>query len=212
MKIVICLPAQDLVHATFMNCLNELLIYTHNGNTRHVSMCQMNGCYLDLLRNQLIENALNMEPDYILMLDSDMKFPKDTAARLIQADKDIIGCNYTRRRPPYSPIACIGDGNTRLDPNSVSGITQVAIIPTGILLIKPEIFKQIAYPWFECQWRKKSHDGKLENRLLGEDVMFCAKAGDLKIPIWCENDLSREVAHSGQMDFTIPMICGDKNV
>lgn len=196
MKICICLPAQDMVHTTFMNDLIQLIFYTHNGMSRDVQITQMNGCYLDLLRNQLVESALKMNPDYILMLDSDMRFPKDTAARLIRADKEIIGCNYTRRRPPFTPIACTAeDPNKRLDPNTVSGVGQVSILPTGVLMLKPSIFEKIKYPWFENTWRKS------DNRLLGEDVMFCAKAGDLKIPIFCEHDLSREVRHSGQFDY-----------
>lgn len=208
MRIVICIPAQDQVHTTFMNDLVQLIMYTHNNTTRIVEIVQMNGCYLDLLRNQMIQSALERKPDNILMLDSDMRFPKETAARLIIANKEIIGCNYTRRRAPFTPIGMTGDGNSRIDPIASKGITQVAIIPTGVMMLRPSVFDRIQYPWFECHWRREGHNGKPENRLIGEDVYFCAKANDAGIGVYCDHDLSRDIGHSGQMDYTIPMICG----
>jgi hypothetical protein len=200
MKVCICIPAQDMLHTTFFNAMFQAAFYARNKGIEIV-MSQMNGCYLDLLRNQLIQSALETKPDFILMADSDMIFPNSTIERLAGHDKEIVGCNYTRRRPPYDPIACSGDGNTRINPILVKGVEPVAIIPTGLLMIKPSVFDKIAYPWFETIWRKKSPEGKPENRLIGEDVVFCAKAGDLKIPIYCDHDLSRHVKHSGQFDF-----------
>lgn len=201
MKVCIAMPAQDMVHTTFMMSVLNMCFYSRNQGIE-LSVTQMNGCYLDLLRNQLVQSALKTNPDFILILDSDMTFPPNTLERLMLADKEIIGCNYVRRRPPFDPIACTAENpNNRIDPNQFSGTTQASIIPTGVMMIKTSVFSKIAYPWFENIWRKS------DNRLVGEDVVFCAKAGDLKIPVFCDHDLSREIAHSGQMDFTISMIC-----
>lgn len=194
MKVCVCIPAQDMVHTTFFNAMFQCAFYSKNKGI-DIVMTQMNGCYLDLLRNQLIKSALETKPDFIMMVDSDMVFPNSTIERLIGHDKEIVGCNYTRRRPPYDPIACTGDGNTRVDPFKAKGVEPVALIPTGVIMIKPSVFEKMAYPWFENMWRKS------DNRLVGEDVVFCAKAGDLKIPVYCDHDLSHHIKHSGQFDF-----------
>ena len=46
-----------------------------------------------------------MSADEILWVDTDMQFPEDALLRLLAHDKDIVGCNYRTRTPPY---ACAG--------------------------------------------------------------------------------------------------------
>lgn len=207
MKVCVSIPAQDSVLTTFMTDATNLFFYSRNKGI-DITYSTMNGCYLDLLRNQLIQEALKVKPDFILMLDSDMKFPPNTLERLMLADKEVIGCNYTRRRAPFDPIACtFEDPNKRLDPMVNFGVSRVSLLPTGIMMIKPAIFERIKYPWFENIWRKS------DNRLVGEDVVFCAKVQEeAKTFVYCDHDLSKEVAHSGQMDFTIPMLCGKDGI
>ena len=202
MKICVCIPAQDTVLTTFFVDCTNMFFYSRNKGI-DISFNQMNGCYLDLLRNQLMQSALKTNPDYILMLDSDMRFPANTMERLAAHDKEVVGCNYTRRRADFSPIACtFEDPNKRVDPSQVSGLGKVSLLPTGIMMLKPSVLARIKYPWFENIWRKS------DNRLVGEDVVFCAKVQEeAKTVVYCDHDLSREVAHSGQMDYTIPMIC-----
>lgn len=195
MKVCVCIPAQQTVLTTFMVDMTNMFFYSRNKGI-DITFNQMNGCYLDLLRNQLVTSGLATNPDFIMMLDSDMRFPANTMERLIAADKEVIGCNYARRMPPFDPIACtIEDPNKRLDPKTVSGVGRVSILPTGIMMIKPDIFKRIQYPWFENIWRA-------DKKLIGEDVVFCAKVQEqAKTFVHCDHDLSREVAHSGQFDF-----------
>lgn len=196
MKVCVCIPAQDMVHTTFFNSTIQCLFYSRNKGI-DIVIKQMNGCYLDLLRNQLIESALTEKPDRIIMLDSDMIFPNSTIEHLAQADKEVIGCNYTRRRPPFDPIACtFEDPNKRLDPHAATGIGPVSILPTGVMMLKPEIFEKIKFPWFENIWRLS------DKKLVGEDVTFCAKVQEqAKSQVFCHHDLSKHVFHSGQFDF-----------
>lgn len=200
MKVCICIPAQDMLHTTFFNSCVQMMFYSRNKGIE-ITVTQMNGCYLDLLRNQLVQSALKQNPDYILFLDSDMTFPHDTLERLLKEEKQIIGCNYMRRRPPHDGIACtFADPNKRVDPLAAVGIERVALLPTGVMLIKKEVFDLIPYPWFQTIWRKS------DKKLIGEDIFFCASAGDNKIPIYCDHDLSKQVAHSGQFDYSFGLL------
>lgn len=194
MKVCVCIPAQDTVLTSFMESTINMFFYSRNKGI-DVTYNRMNGCYLDLLRNQLIQAAQKTNSDFYMMIDSDMVFPPNTIERLIAHDKEFVGCNYTRRRAPFDPIACKGDGNTRVDPLTSSGLEAIALMPTGVIMIKPSVFQKIQYPWFENIWRKS------DNSLVGEDVVFCAKANKAGIPVYCDHDLSREIRHSGQFDY-----------
>ncbi len=53
-----------------------------------------------------LENVdLEIKADYLLFVDADMRFPKDTLKILMAHDKDIIGVNATTRSEPVKPTA-----------------------------------------------------------------------------------------------------------
>jgi ABC-type polar amino acid transport system ATPase subunit len=65
----------------------------------------VNGTLIADQREKLAMMALKHKADYMLFLDSDMRFPKNIANRLITHDKDIVACNYSTRRLPAKPVA-----------------------------------------------------------------------------------------------------------
>ena len=57
-------------------------------------------------RNQLCKQALECKADYIMWMDSDMVFPKDTLTAMLEhmEDKDIVSGIYFKRVYPFSPV------------------------------------------------------------------------------------------------------------
>ena len=133
--------------------------------------------------------------DYLLFLDSDMTFPPHTLTRLLAHKKDIVGCAYRRRCPPYDIMGWTPDPETRrLDPLNDAGLVRVGKLPTGVMLIDMKIFEKMEKPYFNY---RLAENGKL----MSEDIVFCEAAVAAGIEIWCDMDLTMEVGHIGHTVF-----------
>ncbi len=154
-------------------------------------------------RNKLAQAALDQECDYILWIDADMRFPKNTIERLLAHDKDIVGVNATTRTMPVVPTA----KNLKVDvekrenhwysinSKGKTGIEQVTAIGCGVMLVKAKVFKETPKPWF---YFYELPGGKT----LGEDVHFCIAAHDAGFETWVDHDLSQEIGHIGQYTYS----------
>lgn len=153
-------------------------------------------------REKLAQEALKDGADYILWIDADMRFPKNTIERLIRHDKPIVGVNATTRSIPVKATA----KNLHIDfekeenhwlqvsSKNKTGLEQVTSIGCGVMLVKREVFEKTPRPWF---WFEVIPGDKL----LGEDVYFCVKAHDAGFDTWIDHDLSNEIGHVGSYTF-----------
>jgi cellulose synthase/poly-beta-1,6-N-acetylglucosamine synthase-like glycosyltransferase len=162
----------------------------------------VNGTLIFDQREKLAIAALEEDCDYILWIDADMRFPKDTIERLIKADKDIVGVNATTRTIPVKPTAknlqvnLEDKTNTWLPVNSKgkTGLERVTSIGCGVMLVKKEVFKKTPQPWF---WFYQLPG----NKVLGEDVHFCVATQDAGFETWIDHDLSQEIGHVGSYTY-----------
>lgn len=99
-------------------------------------------------RNSTVEIAMKENCDYIMFVDSDMKFPPDTLIRLMRHDKDICGCVYNKRVPPFETLGkLIGPKPEVMD----GSLHEAALLPGGMILVKMDVFRRIGYPYYaEC--------------------------------------------------------------
>lgn len=154
-------------------------------------------------RNKLAESALDEGCDYILWLDADMRFPKNTIERLISLDKDIVGVNATTRTVPAKPTAKNLQINFEektnawipVDSKGKQGIEKVTSIGCGVMLVKRKVFEKLEKPWY---WFSEIPGDKI----LGEDVYFCVKAHDAGFETWVDHSLSNMIGHIGQYTYT----------
>lgn len=154
-------------------------------------------------RNKLAQAALDQECDYILWIDADMRFPKNTIERLLAHDKDIVGVNATTRTLPVGPTAkqlkidMEKKENHWYSINSKGkkGIERVTAIGCGVMLVKAKVFRETPKPWF---YFYELPGGKT----LGEDVHFCIAAHDAGFETWVDHELSQEIGHIGQYTYS----------
>lgn len=109
---------------------------------------------IDTARNQIVTSALE-DPNctHILFIDDDMVFPSDILLKLLAHDKDLVGVQAFKRRPPYEPCVYLKkDG--QYYPAVIHEFTEVDAIGTGVLLVKIEIFKKLKFPWFWTDYDK----------------------------------------------------------
>jgi hypothetical protein len=181
--VAIGVPSGDMVHADFAMRLATLCL---NPGAR---CCIVNAksSLVMIGRNQIVEASRLAKATHLLFLDSDLTFPHDTLARLLAHGKDIVGGVYVQRVPPHHPLGMTLEGKHEA---VTQGLRRMKIMPTGCLLLRLDIFDKLQKPWFNTR-----AEGE---KILGEDYYFCERAREAGFEIWCDGDLSRELAHIGQ--------------
>ena len=208
MKVGICVPCRDMVSSGFAFDLANLVGFTSSAD---LALITISGTLIVNQRTGLAQSSMDMGCTHVLFIDSDMRFPKDGLERLLAHDKDIVAANYCTRKFPMNPVAFSNDQNSDrvfTNPDS-TGLEPVAAIGMGFMLIKCEVFEKIAEPYFMIGY---SQANKVYT---GEDIYFCRKARSAGYEVLLDHDLSKEIGHTGEMDFRHEHIWatyGDSNV
>jgi GT2 family glycosyltransferase len=197
MRVGICIPARGQMEVTTAFDLTMMAAYMAAKKNIDLNVYTSQGTLIFDQRNSLVRTAVEEKCDYILFIDADMRFPKDTFERLLKANKDIIGVNATTRMMPPKPTArniqINEDGSVdwlEVFSNKEKGIGKVDAIGCGVMLIKTSCLKNIPQPYFYFEQL-------LKGKLLGEDIYFCIKAKDAGVQTWVDHDLSMEIGHVG---------------
>ena len=153
--------------------------------------------------------ALKTQPDYVLFLDSDIKFPAWTLGRLLSLDKDIAGASYIRRTPPYELLVKpLPDADMQV---VNGGVHEVAMLPTGCLLVKADVFRRLGRPYFRSpsfevndrtpEMLRDYLPDDMRPVTVGEDTWFCAAARAAGYRVWWDADLTADIGHIGERVF-----------
>jgi hypothetical protein len=181
--------------------LAKLMEYEGRRNKVDIEVMQMMGTLIFTQRERLSEEALKWKADYLLWIDSDMRFPKDSLEVLLSRNKDIVGVNATTRVEPIKPTALNLEIKNEqehswipinsLGKNTVEKVTAVGF---GMTLVKASILKDIPRPWFNVMWSD-------HGAIIGEDIHFCVKAQDAGYEVFVDHELSRAIGHIGTRTF-----------
>lgn len=188
MKVLIAVPCMDQVPAQFAQSLASLDKVGECGIAFQISSL------IYTARNKLAMIAIEKECDYVLWLDSDMVFPRDTLKRMLEnRDKgDIITGMYFRRVEPFHP--CLF---SRLEINDQGGASEnLQEIPDemfevegcgfGCVLTPVSIFTEMLLEFGDMFSPISS---------VGEDLSFCWRARQCGYRIVC--DPSIPLGHVG---------------
>ena len=199
-NLAICIPARDHVDAGFAHDLATMSAHWYGaapvGSKFNIHM--VSGTLIADQRQKLVRMALKGGADWILFLDSDMRFPSNLIGRLMANDLDIVAANYPTRRVPTKTVAfsnfekleCIylGDATTRTQ--------EVDAVGMGVMLIKAQVFKALPQPWFQIGYAPRS------KAFVGEDIYFCKLAQRHGFKVMIDNIVSGDVRHIGVFEFT----------
>lgn len=171
-------------------------------NGAHIERVQLwntKGSILTRSRATLVKKALELECSHILFLDSDMTFPSWTLHQLLRHNKAVIAANCPVKTLPSLPTARqLGDtpaGKLVYSGDNV-GIEKVWRVGTGVMLIKTNVFAQLAKPWFAIKYNETIDDDT------GEDWHFCELLERADIPIFVDHVLSKQIGHVGAYTYT----------
>lgn len=154
-------------------------------------------------RHILISRALDFEATHILFWDSDIKAPPDAIVRLVNHHLPIVAVNYAKKEPEARPTAYIDTADYTgpcFTQDHHTGLQQVTSCGFGLMLIEASVFEKLSPPFF--QFTQIGQNGiKTET----EDVFFCHKAIEAGFDIVIDHDLSKQIGHIGDWEFTTAM-------
>ena len=187
-KVLIYLPVHRTVEA--MNTLSLLELQKHEllkGENEIAINFLVGESLIPRARNTIANKFLRSDYDYLLMIDSDLIFEKDTLERLLKHDKELVGANYVHKTGITKWAGKADDNLTSLSPAS--------FIPTGMMLIKKSVLHAIKdyvpvyatsmstleYGFFNCM---------IENNIyLSEDWSFSRRCEKAKIKGYIDNTI-----------------------
>lgn len=170
-----------------------------SGRHDTLSFIMQGGLQLDQMRNDVVQTALDADMTHVLFLDADMAFPRDLIKTLVEdfednAEVEAVTGIYTWKTAPFLPHVY-----PRFDPVQ-RVFTMAASLPlhelfevegagTGCLMVKAEVFRRTAFPWFafntddlpEFKDAPKLPNDRPRKFPIGEDLYFCLKAKPMMI-------------------------------
>ena len=150
------------------------------------------GSGLCMNRIKGVMKAKENQCDYIMFIDDDMAIPMHAFLMLFKHQKPIVAANCARKELPPRPTAKDFDGNLIYTKESSTGLEKVRSVGTGMMLIHTSVFNMIPQPWFQEDALKK----------IGEDIWFCNAAHEAGLDIYIDHDLSKDVGHIGDFNYT----------
>jgi GT2 family glycosyltransferase len=147
------------------------------------------GSLVYVARDKLAEQALALETDYILWLDSDMVFGPELLHDLMRADRDFVTGLYFRRRPPFTPVlySKIRYGMTpeefvheEYEDYPKDSVFEIDACGFGAVLMKTSIIRDVQREFGYLFAPMKG---------FGEDISFCIRAKQCGYKLFCDSSV-----------------------
>lgn len=198
MKILIAVPTFENIYPDTFQSIYELEPGGHELQFRFVR-----GYDCATARNKIAQTAIDLNVDYVLMVDNDVVLPKDALINLLDDPKDVCLGYYAHRGEDnlYHGRTCIcklfsDDGvkyfNYPLESEYTAkemsemkqnGQYKVRVHGGGMgcALIKTNVFRNMQYPWYDWVNYADDHRG-----MLSEDLFFCERCRHHNVPIYTD--------------------------
>jgi hypothetical protein len=188
-RIVVCVPLSwSFVPTLFFHSWNQMMYYSQG--KYELLLLSSSSCYMDTMRNNLVDAARRHKPDYILWLDADQLYPANTPEVLmahINSGKSVVG-GLTPRSVDgdvnvYELVHSEGIISPLLNVVPGRGLIKVGAMGMGGVMVDPEVFDKLDLPCFTMRWNSQLA------RYPGEDIQFYANCKKKGIDVWCDTNL-----------------------
>jgi hypothetical protein len=192
-------PTGGHPHWRFTHSLVQLVQYCQQtpviepGEQIHFNMIASS--YICQNRKLLVDIALANGGQYVLFIDHDIEFPRDTLHRLLSRSKPVISANYRLRGPNGQFIALSPNCRRRVRTQTdSSGVERCFHSGFGCTLISCQVFRKVPQPWFLIEYDRLGF-------YTGEDHFFGRRLTEAGIPWYVDHDLSKLVSHWGEIGY-----------
>ena len=191
MRILIAVPTYENIYPDTFKSIYDLDKCGHECLFEFIR-----GYDVAFARNTIATRAIELDADYVFMVDNDVVLPKNALRHLTEDIKDVQLGVYARRTKDAEP----GDDKTVIFHDHVDdwsekytvselnefrdkGIYKLLVRGGGMgcALIKTDVFKQLRFPYF--QW---VHFMSGVQKHLSEDLFFCDQCRGYHIPIYTD--------------------------
>ena len=153
-------------NANYMYIISLINTLTHLGQNGVPSMFEIaaNESLITKARNILVEGFLRSDATHLLFIDADLGFDANDVFRMLQADKDIIGGQYAKKKINWDVVKNVVKGCPDIPGPHINAVVaestfrpigdtmsfdinqpvEVESIATGMMLVKREVFEKMA--------------------------------------------------------------------
>ena len=185
MKILVAVPTFETIYPDTYKSIWDLDKCGHE-----VLFDSVRGYDVATARNRIAQKALDLETDFVLMVDNDITLPDDALKLLLEDAKDVCLGYYAHRDTDniYRGKTCIcklNDENGKeyyhypleseysaaeMHAMADAGETKIVVHGGGMgcALIRTDVFRKTTYPWYD--W---VNYGDANRGMLSEDLYFC---------------------------------------
>lgn len=208
LDILVAVPSMGTWHEEFGKALAMMLSHVHtakigNYKGQQARVLSVRGSILPNLRLTALQKAKELGADYMLWVDSDQSFPKDTLHRLIMRKLDVVGANVATKTIPTLPTArrrpIPGEppfGALVFTDAASRGIEEVWRLGCGLTLMSKKVIQALPENCFEMIYKPDVQ------RYQGEDWSMMEHVERLGFKIYIDHDLSNQVGHHGGFNYT----------
>jgi len=152
-KVMLCIPSGRSWEARTSTSVAGLMVHSVI-NGIMIGIVNLEGSMITKQRCDVVEMALQQKPDYLMFIDSDMRFPPDSLLRLLAHKKDVVGATYNKRVPPYETLGRLKPPRPSDEELAKGGLYPAEQLPGGMVLIHASVFERLKWPWFfeTYQW------------------------------------------------------------
>lgn len=198
MKILIAVPTFESIYPDTFQSIYEL-----DPNGHELMFRFVRGYDCATARNKIAQTALDLEVDYVLMVDNDVVLPKDALINLTDDLKEVCLGYYAHRDVDniYRGRTCVcklydSEGTKyfnypleseysaqELNDLRDNGTNKLQIHGGGMgcAFIKADLFRSLNYPWYDWVNYGDSNRG-----MLSEDLFFCELCRKSNIPVYTD--------------------------
>ena len=133
-------------------------------------------------RNVIVEQALQMNADYVLMLGDDNLAPSNLFDLLHRHREMMVTGVYWQKSYPTHPYLWDGLLKGFYEDWKVGEYFPIDFSGCDALLVNTEVFRAIEPPWFSRDWTFA--EGQVPSPFLTEDFYFFTKAREAGFKLW----------------------------
>ena len=198
MRILIAVPTFETIYPDTYKSIWDL-----DRGGHEVLFESVRGYDVATARNKIAQKSLDLNADYVLMVDNDVTLPKDALTLLLEDPKDICLGYYAHRGTNniYDGRTCIcrlldergkayyhfplESEYTAAEMKAMqeAGKTKILIHGGGMgcALIRTDVFRKATYPWYD--W---VNYGDANRGMLSEDLYFCVLAKNTGFDLYAD--------------------------